>query len=135
MNFTITITGEGAELAKALQALKAATDGQHIVSGEVTAVVDTDKPKRTAKPKTESEPEKPAAVEEEQVENGEVEQVSADLGEIPSVVELRAKAQEVGTTGDKKKAIKALLDKFGFASISNVPEDMRIAFMAELELI
>jgi len=52
--------------------------------------------------------------------------------EIPTVVELRAKAQEKGTTPEGKKAIKALLDKFESKSISDVPEDKRAAFLREL---
>lgn len=52
---------------------------------------------------------------------------------IPTVVELRAKAQEVGTTPDAKKAIKALLDEFGSKSISDVSEDKRAAFLKRLE--
>lgn len=52
---------------------------------------------------------------------------------IPSVVELRAKAQEKATSVEAKKAIKALLDEFGSKSISNVPEDKRAEFMARLE--
>lgn len=54
-------------------------------------------------------------------------------GEIPSVVDLRAKAQEVGKSPEGKKAVKALLNKFNSPSISDVPEDKRVAFMAELE--
>jgi hypothetical protein len=51
----------------------------------------------------------------------------------PSVVELRAKAQEKASSPEGKKAIKALLDKFGSKSISDVPEDKRAAFYRELE--
>lgn len=54
--------------------------------------------------------------------------------EIPSVEALRAKALEVGkTTANGKQAVKALLDNFECSSISNLPDEKRIAFMAELE--
>ncbi|OME86506.1 MULTISPECIES: hypothetical protein [Paenibacillus] len=55
--------------------------------------------------------------------------------DIPTVVELRAKAQEVGKDAKKKPAIKKLLGEFESASISDVPEEKRIAFMAELEAL
>lgn len=55
--------------------------------------------------------------------------------EIPSVVDLRAKAQEKGKTPQGKKAIKALLDEFGSKSISDVPEEVRVAFMSKLEAL
>jgi hypothetical protein len=56
-----------------------------------------------------------------------------DSVEIPSVVDLRAKAQEVGKTAEGKKAVKALLNKYNSPSISDVPADGRTEFMAELE--
>lgn len=54
---------------------------------------------------------------------------------IPTVVELRAKAQEKGTTPEGKKAIKALLDKIGSKSISDIPEGKRAAFLRDLEAL
>ncbi|MGO4787001.1 hypothetical protein AB4124_06180 [Paenibacillus sp. 2KB_20] len=66
---------------------------------------------------------------EEEAEDGR----STEEEEIPSVVDLRAKAQEVGKDPKKKPAIKELLGKFESASISDVPEEKRIAFMEELE--
>ncbi|GAA4827805.1 hypothetical protein GCM10023310_00580 [Paenibacillus vulneris] len=51
---------------------------------------------------------------------------------IPTIVELRAKAQEVGSTPEAKKAIKTLLDEFDSKSISDLPEDKRRAFMSRL---
>lgn len=53
--------------------------------------------------------------------------------EIPTVVDLRAIAQEKGKTPEGKKAIKALLDEYESKSISNVPEEKRAAFFAALE--
>lgn len=55
--------------------------------------------------------------------------------EIPSVVELRAKAQEIGKDPAKKPKIKELLNKYGSPNISEVPEEKRAAFMAELEAL
>lgn len=55
--------------------------------------------------------------------------------EIPTVVELRAKAQEKGKNPEGKKAIKALLDKIGSKSISDIPEEKRAAFLCELEVL
>lgn len=55
--------------------------------------------------------------------------------DIPSVVELRAKATEKGTTPEAKKAVKQLLTEFGSKSISEVPEDKRAEFLARLETL
>lgn len=52
---------------------------------------------------------------------------------VPSVVDLRAKAQEKAKTAEAKKAIKALLDEFESKSISDVPEEKRVDFLAKLE--
>lgn len=41
MNFTITLNGEGPELASALQVLRGVMDGQAVVSGEVSATIAT----------------------------------------------------------------------------------------------
>lgn len=54
---------------------------------------------------------------------------------IPTIVELRAKAQEKGTTPEGKKAIKALLDEFGSKSISDVEESKRLKFLRRLEAL
>ena len=54
---------------------------------------------------------------------------------IPTVVELRAMAQQKGGTADGKKAIKALLNEFESKSISDVPEDKRAAFLVKLEAL
>lgn len=51
----------------------------------------------------------------------------------PTVVELRSKAQEKGTTPEEKSAIKALLVEFESKSISDVPEGKRAAFLAALD--
>lgn len=129
MPVQITINGENANQAiEEFATLSAAFNGQ----APVKAAIEEAPPKtRQRKP--------PATKKEEPVQEGqEVEEESTttnqdDDVDIPSVVDLRAKAQEVGTNPEKRKAVKALLDKFESPSISDVPEDKRIAFMAELE--
>lgn len=87
-------------------------------------------------PKEES-PVKPA----EQPKAGESEETDGDYsefdgeeeGQIPDDVELRALAAEIGKKGvEAKKAIKALLEKYGSPNITGVPADKRIAFKADL---
>lgn len=144
MHFQITISGQGDELTRALQTLKAATAGQVIASGEVTATIEetaaaeapkADKPARsrqTAKPEPAKE-EEPVKKEEDSGSDQGQDDGNDDPLDVPTVVELRAKAQEVGRTPEGKKAIKELLDKFGSKSISDVQENQRVAFMAALE--
>lgn len=109
---------------------------------------DGEKPKRgnrsTPKPdKTptsdQTEP-KPVSIEEPKKEEGQGDtgdtDTDTDAGgdeDIPTVVELRAKAQEIGKTAEGKAGIKALLEKFGSKSLSDVPDEKRAGFMAELD--
>lgn len=51
--------------------------------------------------------------------------------DIPSIEEIRAKAQALGT--EKKAEIKALLDEFGAKNLSTLPENRRAEFLARLE--
>lgn len=69
------------------------------------------------------------------IEDSDTTEGGGDDEYVPTVVELRAKASEVGKTAEAKKAIKALLDEGGFKSISDVSEGNRAAFMKELEAI
>lgn len=88
-------------------------------------------------PKRQQKAPKETKIDVEAIEK-ELEEEAADSQEaveIPSVVELRAKAQEVGQDPKKKPKIKALLDKYGSPNISEVPEDKRAAFMADLEAL
>jgi hypothetical protein len=82
---------------------------------------------------------KPApAMEEKSVQEAPVEKEATPESEpqvIPSVVELRAAAQQKGTTPEGKKAIKDLLNKYGSPSISAIPEDRRAKFLAALEAL
>lgn len=90
---------------------------------------------KTEQPKEETQPAEPGdpEVSDEDVESLGGGDASADEP-VPSDVELRALASTVGAKGpDAKKAIKALLDKYGVPNITAVPADKRIAFKAELE--
>ncbi|MGM1047630.1 MAG: hypothetical protein ACQEXX_15970 [Bacillota bacterium] len=138
MPVQITINGENANQAiEEFAALSAAFAGQ--AAAPVTATVEDPKPRQQRKATAESKKEVKAAADEgkpidvDAISKEIEEEQSGDGVEIPSVVDLRAKAQEVGKTAEKKKAIKVLLNKFESPSISDVPEDKRIAFMAELE--
>jgi hypothetical protein len=53
---------------------------------------------------------------------------------VPTIVELRAKAQEKGTAKGKD-AIKSLLSEFGYESISTIPEEKRADFLTALEAL
>ncbi|MED0670617.1 hypothetical protein P4S95_10430 [Aneurinibacillus aneurinilyticus] len=90
------------------------------------------KPRQRRTPKKDEAPkEAPATTQPEPEESQDSDKAEA----VPDVVELRAKAKEKGSTAEGKKAIKALLDKFGSKSISDVPEEKRAAFLAALEEI
>ncbi|UUZ85633.1 hypothetical protein LJK88_20300 [Paenibacillus sp. P26] len=72
------------------------------------------KPEPESKPNTEPEPETP-------------QDSDTDSPPIPTVVQLREVASK------KERAdVKALLDKYGYASISGVPEGKRAALIDEL---
>lgn len=90
----------------------------------------TDKPKRQRKPQAEKAERTDAPDTKPEPSEPKSSEPAA-----PSVVDLRAKAQEVGTSPQAKKAIKALLDKFDSKSLSEVSEDNRAEFLAELAAI
>ncbi|QCT03319.1 hypothetical protein E6C60_2607 [Paenibacillus algicola] len=101
---------------------------------EETVVSTVEKPKSRQQKSDKKEPEgKPIDVEAIEKELEQEATADQNSDEIPTVVELRAKAQEIGKDAKKKPAIKALLDKYDSPNISEVPEGKRIAFMAELE--
>jgi len=131
MNITLNIVaGSSAELQEAINGLASlgvVPGGAAAPKSELKKPVD----------KVTTQPEKPTETKPEFGPDASTE----DSGEtppdkveehIPSVVDLRAKAQEKGGTPEGKKAIKALLVKFESKSISNVPEEKRAAFMKEL---
>ncbi|GEO27053.1 hypothetical protein AAC03nite_28380 [Alicyclobacillus acidoterrestris] len=72
---------------------------------------------------------------EADIEDSKPALAEAPANDIPTVVDLRAKAQEKGSTPEGKKAIKALLEEFESKSISAVPEERRAEFLARLEAI
>lgn len=133
MPVQITINGDNAAQAiEEFATLSAAFGG----AAAPLAIVSEEPKQRTRKTnevkKEEKKvtPDKTVTQDEEAGTNDDTEEV-----EIPTVVELRAKAQEVGKDPKKKPAIKELLGKFESASISDVPEESRTAFMAELEAL
>ena len=135
MNITLHIEAVNpGELQEAIAGLAG------IVGGTVsTPLPEPEKPKRISrvapKPEPEKQPDSEPVVESGTSEGAAEETTDTVKEEIPTVVELRAKAQEKGTTPEGKKAIKALLDKFGAKSISNVEENIRAAFMRGLEAL
>lgn len=84
-------------------------------------------------PAQQEDPVKPEAAEEQEPADQPESEDAGSTDPVPTVVELRAKAQEVGTTPEAKKAIKALLDEFGSKSISDVSEGKRAEFLKRLE--
>jgi len=139
MSVQIHINGENAiEAIKELSDLAANLVVAPVAAATQAEAPQEDKPKRqrsakqedpAPKQQEEQQPEQP-----EQSEQPEPQQQGSS-DNVPTVVELRAKAQEVGTSPEAKKAIKALLDQFGAKSISDVPEEKRADFLAELDLI
>lgn len=148
MNFTININFPALEdLARAIHVYSSAIafskSGQPVELGEPPQPTSTQAPKEEKskkQTKDESKTVKPEDVQPDadpvtETENATDESAGEEDQYIPTVVELRAKAQEKGDTAEGKKAIKALLDKFNSKSISNVPEKDRAAFLSALEAL
>lgn len=109
-----------------------------IPSETSVSTVQPETPSRTRRTTKKEEPKtKPTDTSVEDTTDSDAEEFLESAegdAEIPSVEALRAKALEVGkTTANGKQAVKALLDKFECSSISNVPDEKRLAFMTELE--
>lgn len=121
MHITIDVNVKAPELVQAIQMLmgtvKVPATGikTPAQSGSAQSAV-KDEPIQTHSPDPDPEP-------------------TAEPENIPTVVELRAKAQEKSKIADGKKAIKELLEKFGCTAISKVPEESRAALMVELEAL
>jgi hypothetical protein len=147
MNITLNIqAGNPGELQEAIAGLAG------IVGGSVDSQPKLEKAKKgnrgTTKP-TEQPDSKPEETPEEVTNSDKTDQLDAnpettsetavdggsDSENIPTVVELRAKAQEKGQTPEDKKKIKALLDEFEAKSISDLPEEKRAAFLRKLEAL
>ncbi|GIM47004.1 hypothetical protein DNHGIG_25530 [Collibacillus ludicampi] len=134
MNITLNIEASSpAELQEAITGLAGIVGGAVSPQPDAPTVStqeEPEKPKRTnrttTKPDKQQDPEPANEPEDKNAESPEPENV-------PTVVELRAKAQEKGKTPEGKKAIKALLEKFESKSISDIPEEKRAAFLAALE--
>lgn len=130
MPVQITINGDNAAQAiEEFATLSAAFGGAAAPSATVSEE-SKQRTRKTNEVKKEQQKEEPVKTvpKDEVGTDGDTEEV-----DIPTVVELRAKAQEVGKDPKKKPAIKELLGQFECASISDVPEEKRIAFMEELE--
>lgn len=126
MQFTITITGEKNELADGLAILKAVM-GEQVGGGSVTAVIDKPKAVRNTPKAVDTVKDEPAA------EVEQVEIAGADLGEIPTDVDLRAKASTISAANRPK--IKELLTEYGVANLTAVPDEQRIEFMERLNAL
>lgn len=133
MPVTITINGENA--AQAIEEF--ATLSASFIPGSAQAPVNAtveDPKQRQRRSATAKEPEEKSINVDKIVKEIEEEAAAATQDDdIPTVVDLRAKAQEVGQDAKKKPKIKALLDKYGSPNVSEVPEDKRAAFLADLE--
>lgn len=128
MNITLHIEAVSpAELQEAIAGLAGITGG--------TTPIQPEKPKSPARTKVEKQPDTKSEepTKQEEPTNDSTEDASDEA--IPTVVELRAAAQEKGKTAEGKRAIKALLDEFGSKSISDVPENVRAEFMRRLEAL
>ncbi|MGN7457867.1 hypothetical protein ACTHPH_23905 [Paenibacillus pasadenensis] len=145
MAIQIQINGESAaEVVAELSVLAAS-----LVSGKAAPVAEAPKAERALRGSRAAKADEPkAAVKEPAEESAAVEETGAEAGgdysefdgdaaePIPTDVELRTIAAGAGQKGvEAKKAIKALLDKYGSANITGVPDDKRLAFKAELEQI
>lgn len=129
MPVTITINGENA--AQAIEEFTTLSASFIPVSSK-SVVEESQKPRTRKSTATPKEPEDKSDEAGEKEQEPEQESVLTGDVEAPTVVELRAKAQEVGQDAKKKPKIKELLNKYDSPNISEVPEDKRAAFMAEL---
>lgn len=114
---SVQIIISGADAAESLQELSSLAAG-------FTGAKQVDKP--ITKTKKAEKPAETSPVEEEDVMPGASGKQEGEKA--PSVVELRAKANEVT---DKKK-VKALLEDLGYKSLSDIPDEERAAFMEAL---
>lgn len=159
MSVQININGENAaEAVKELSSLAAHFTLVPVTTPAITAAPaeaqQEEKPKRQRAAKQEDSAAKQAAApaptpaeepetaqqdseepKEPQSSEPPKEEPATSSGDIPDIVELRARAQEIGKTPEGKKAIKALLDKFESKSLSDIPEERRSEFMDELAMI
>jgi len=143
MPVLIQINGENAEQAiQELAALSTGIVGRSVPveSAPVPEAPKAERAARAARAKPEpakAPPATPPEPEDEPV-NDEPDTNDSDASDepIPTDVELRSLAREIGQKGpEAKTAIKELLNKYGVSNITAVPENKRIAFKRELEAI
>lgn len=127
MPVTITINGENA--AQAIEEFTTLSASFIPGASKTAPVEESPKPRQRKNATTPKEREEKEEVPEQEADSAE----TSESIDAPSVVELRAKAQEVGKDPANKPKIKALLNKYDSPNISEVPEDKRAAFLAELE--
>ena len=129
----IQITIEGANALEVKQLV-------HDLAGTLSGMAPEQIPPQTIV-STINTPAAPAVPQEPEVEpinNDEPETDDSDASDepIPTDVELRAVAAEIGKKGpEAKKKIKELLGKYGVPNITAVPDSKRIAFKRELEAL
>ncbi|MEI7027132.1 hypothetical protein [Paenibacillus sp. y28] len=133
MSIEIIIKGDNAAQAhQEFVGLHALFTGSANVAAPAAQEVSKASKPRQERSKSETVKEEPtvkqAVQEESQDEN-------AAGGPVPTVVDLRAKAQEVGAKDGGRAAVKALLEQFSSKSISDIPDGQRVAFMEELEAL
>lgn len=130
MPITFNITGatveEAAQLAHDLHYALTKVNVQQVPIDTTVTTVDTDVSAPAAPVTTKTA----TAV---KVENPPQQVVTSTSEPVPDIVELRAKAQQIGKTVGAKQAIKALLTQYGCKSISDVPAAKRSAFLQDLD--
>jgi len=134
----IVINGENAnEAIQELAALSAGITGRSIPA-EPTHAPEAPKAERSTRVARTKVPPAAATEPEDEPTGNEldIDDNSASDEPIPSDVELRELARNVGAKGpEAKAAIKELLNKYGVSNITAVPNDKRIAFKRELEAL
>lgn len=124
MPITINVTGDSAAEVQQLVADLAGT-----MSTKNDEETPEDKPKQQRKRQsTSKKKDEPKTEEKSKTEK------PGNTTDIPSVVDIRAKAKEI-TDADtsKRPEVKALLDEFDCKNITSIPEDRRTEFMERLE--
>ena len=132
----VQITINGADAAESIRELSALASG--LAGAQVAAPAEEpEKPKKEPVKKAPAKQEKPMKEEAPAGDPAIEESDDNDSADIPTDVELRAKAQEIGKKmgAEGKQAIKDLLNEFGSPNITGIPEEKRIEFMARLEAL
>lgn len=142
MSVQIVINGENAnEAIQELAALSAGISGRNETAEPTpTAPKKAERAAKTTRSKPESAKTLPTAAPESEDEPVNDESETDDSGAsdepIPTDVELRELARNIGAKGpEAKAAIKELLKKYGVPNITAVPAEKRLAFKRELEAL